>query len=63
MARPQPIPMPESEENVATGPVYFLAIPELAYKALSDAAAKKNMTLAQVVATALSEYLKNNGGV
>jgi hypothetical protein len=55
--------MPESDEGVATGPVYFLAIPELAYKALSDAAAKKNMTLAQVVATALSEYLKNNGGV
>jgi hypothetical protein len=58
MARPSPIPTPEPE---GSAPVYFLTIPEMAYKALSDAAAKKNLTLAQLVAKALSEYLKNEG--
>ena len=62
MVRPSPIPMPEPSEETA-GPVYFLTIPEMAYKALSDAAAKRNKTVAQLVASAISEYLKNTEGV
>ena len=52
-----------SEEDAPPGaaPVYFLAVPELAYKALSDAAAKHNMTLAQLLSEAVSAYLKNEG--
>jgi hypothetical protein len=36
-------------------------VPELAYKALSDAAAKRNLTLAQLLSEAVSAYLKNEG--
>lgn len=61
MARPHPIPTDDPEAPASAAPLYFLTIPEPAYKALSDAAAKKNLTLAQLVAQAISEYLKNEG--
>lgn len=36
-------------------------VPGSTYKAISDAAAKRNMTLAQLVSNALTEYLKKTG--
>lgn len=66
MARSSPVLTQEdlsSEDASKASPVYFLTIPELAYKALSDAAAKRNQTAAQLVAVAISEYLKNTEGV
>lgn len=61
--RPRPLPDPEPEEAVPPeyAPAYFLMVPGLTYKAISDAAAKRNMTLAQLVSAALSEYLKHTG--
>jgi hypothetical protein len=65
MARPSPVSTQDigSEDASKASPVYFLTIPELAYKALSDASAKRNKTVAQLVAVAISEYLKNTEGV
>lgn len=63
MARPQPIPEdPTEEAPKGYAPVYFIGIPGPAYKAISDAAAKRNMTIAQLVSNALSEYLKKTEG-
>lgn len=53
---------PSEEAPPGAAPVYFLAVPEQAYKALSDAAAKKNLTLAQLLSEAVSAYLKNDEG-
>lgn len=64
MARPVPIAEPPTEDPVPKGyePAYFLVVPALTYKAISDAAAKRNMTLAALVSAALSEYLKKSEG-
>ena len=64
MARPSPVLLPDELASEAkAAPLYFLTVPEVAYKALSDAAAKRNLTLAQLVAKAISEYLKSTEGV
>jgi len=64
MARPTPVEL--HEEDIAppqAAPVYFLAVPELAYKALSDAAAKRNLSIAQMLSAAITDFLKKNEGV
>jgi hypothetical protein len=64
VARPVPVPVQDhSEEQVPReyAPAYFLMVPGPTYKAISDAAAKRNMTLAQLVSNALTEYLKKTG--
>ena len=62
MARPTPIEE-RSEEPAPKGyaPAYFIMLPGSTYKAISDAAAKRNMTLAQLVSNAFTEYLKKTG--
>lgn len=60
MARPTPIEVPP-EAPPQYAPAYFIMLPGASYKAISDAAAKRNMTLAQLVSVALSEYLKKTG--
>lgn len=52
---------PEQPEGYTDS--YFLMVPGLTYKQLSDAAAKRNMTITQLVSTALSEFLKKTEGV
>jgi len=63
MASPVPVQMPEAEAAPQAAPVYFLAVPELAYKALSDAAAKRNLSIAQMLSAAITDFLKKNEGV
>ena len=63
MARPVPIPTPEDDAPPQAAPVYFLAVPELAYKALSDAAAKRNLSIAQMLSAAITDFLKKTEGV
>lgn len=63
MARPTPIPETQEEAPPKEyAPAYFLMVPGPAYKEISDAAAKRNMTIAQLVSNALSEYLKKTQG-
>lgn len=40
------------------GGLYFLLVPTETYKLLSDIAAKRNKTLAQVLGEAVNRYLK-----
>ena len=63
MARSSPIAVPDFASERGATPVYFLTVPELAYKALSDAAAKRNKTVTQLVAEAITKYLKDTEGV
>jgi hypothetical protein len=64
MASPKPIgfkseqPDQTLEGGTPTGEVVFLALPEPTYVAMSDEAAKRGMTVAQVFAQAISEFLK-----
>lgn len=60
--RPTHIPQPEVAPQGGTD-LYFLAVPGVTYKQLSDAAAVRNLTLAQLVSAAFSEYLKKTEGV
>jgi hypothetical protein len=60
MARPTPIEAVPEETPPEYAPAYFLMLPGSSFKAISDAAAKRNMTLAQLVSVALSEYLKKS---
>jgi len=41
----------------ATGSLYFIALPEETYRALSDEAARLDLTLAQLLSRALNDYL------
>lgn len=63
MARPQALMADLSPEEPVPGTeaIYFLAVPESAYKGLSDAAKARNMTLAQLLSEAVSVFLKNEG--
>jgi hypothetical protein len=63
MASPVPIPTVEADAPPQAVPVYFLAVPELAYKALSDAAAKRNLSIAQLLSVAVADFLKKTEGV
>jgi len=63
MASPVPIPTSEDDAPPQAAPVYFLAVPELAYKALSDAAAKRNLSIAQMLSAAITDFLKKTEGV
>jgi hypothetical protein len=63
MARVTPIPEDAPAETPkGYAPAYFIVVPGPTYKELSDAAAKRNMTLAQLVSNAFSEYLKKTEG-
>lgn len=64
MASPVPIHVAENEEPLPAqaAPVYFLAVPEVSYKALSDAAASRNLSIAQLLSAAVSDYLKKSEG-
>jgi predicted DNA-binding protein len=44
--------------NQPKGEIYFLLVPLETYKLLSDIAARKNKTLAQVLQAAVERYLK-----
>jgi hypothetical protein len=64
VARPVPVTVEDHSEERAPSeyaPAYFIMIPGVTYKAISDAAAKRNMTLAQLVSNAFTEYLKKTG--
>ena len=66
MARPTHVPHQE-EASPAASPaastaMYFLAVPELTYKALSDAAAKRNLSIAQFLSVAIADLLKQPQG-
>jgi len=61
MASPVPLQFAEEPPEQAA-PVYFLAVPELSYKALSDAAAKRNLSIAQLLSLAISDFLKKTEG-
>ena len=64
MARPVPVPVEDRSEEQAPkeyAPAYFIMVPGPTYKAISDAAAKRNLTLAQLVSNAFTEYLKKTG--
>lgn len=58
------IPEPKEEEEQAPpgfAQTYFIMVPSLTYKAIIEAAAKRNMTVAQLVSTAFSDFLKKTG--
>lgn len=62
--RPTPIAATDTPERPDSyTDSYFLVVPGLTYKQLSDAAAQRNMTITQLVSTALSEFLKKTEGV
>ena len=64
MARPVSVPVEDPVEEQAPGeyaPAYFIMVPGPTYKAISDAAAKRDLTLAQLVSRALTEYLSKTG--
>lgn len=48
----------ELHGNVPMQDVYFLPIPMATYKALSDAAAKRNLTFAQLITVAFGVALE-----
>ena len=49
----------EREVKVSMSDMTFLALPMPLFTQLSDAAAKRQITLAQLLSTAVSDYLKN----
>lgn len=63
MATPKPVAVKWEQEDETldggnpTGSIVFLPLPELTYVAISDAASKRGMTVAQAIAQALSEFL------
>lgn len=65
MAKATPIPEPQAAAEEAIPPgysqTYFIMVPDLTYKAIVKAAAKRKMTVAQVVSGAFSEFLKKTG--
>lgn len=64
MASPTPVQLREEDTVPEQAvPVYFLAVPELSYKALSDAAAKRNLSVAQLLSMAIADFLKKTEGV
>lgn len=59
MSRAQTFPAPENspETDPTLGGVYFMAIPQETYKALSDLAMLRGVSVGKVIADALSVYL------
>lgn len=57
-----PIPATEKQALAVLGEMVFLAVPMPLFNQLSDEAAKRNQTLAQLLSAALSEYLKKSIG-
>ncbi len=51
--QPEEAPVPESAV-----PFYFITMPGSSYKAISDAAAKRNMTVPELVSQAISKFLQ-----
>lgn len=64
MTAPKPVGVQWEQEDETleggrpTGNIMFIAVPELTYVALSDAAAKRGITAIQAFAQALDLYLK-----
>lgn len=52
---------PETAVSVF-GDLLFLAMPGSTFRALSDEAAKRNMTLAQFIAAAVGDYIQKPSG-
>lgn len=50
--------LPKDPNPSGVEDLLFLAIPVATYKALSDAAAKKNLTVAQAFKVAIENFLK-----
>ena len=48
---------PDESGEGAVGDLYFFAVPASTYRVLSDEAAKRGMTLAQLVQNAFNTYL------
>lgn len=63
MATPKPISVQFEQDDTSltdgqpTGNILFIALPEPTYVAVSDAAAKRGITVAQAFAQAISEFL------
>jgi hypothetical protein len=53
-----------AQENVddpkASGEMYFFAVPLATWRAISDAAMKRNMTSAQALSKAINDFLKDS---
>lgn len=66
MASPKPIAFQFEQQDQTltggqpTGNITFIALPEATFIALSDEAAKRGMNVAQALAQALDEFLKNH---
>lgn len=64
MARPTPIPSAlidgtnRLDGGKPTGILYSIVLPAPTYTAISDAAAKRGMTMAQALAVAINEFCK-----
>jgi predicted DNA-binding ribbon-helix-helix protein len=55
---PQSAEPTEEQARAALGQMTFFALPMALFRELSDAAAKRQMTLPQLLSTAVSDYLK-----
>jgi hypothetical protein len=54
---PEPTPT-QADARAAMNDFVLLAIPTTLYRQLSDVAMQRNMTLSQLMATALTDYIK-----
>jgi hypothetical protein len=61
MARPTSIDTTPSAGD-AIAPLHFIALPDDAYAALSKAAARRNLTFAQLLSEALAPYMNSKEG-